>query len=125
MNEDEKLKHRVIGIRSVLKALKKDGLLDDDIMYADDALTELKDQMLHLARIWYRIGAKRGVLEALEAFLNGDLEARKNKRGSAEIVAHTDELSWERGLNVTVGADKTRIKKRRYSLSVKADLGFE
>ena len=122
---DKKLEeHRVIGIRHALKAFKDDGLLDDDTFYPDDAVDEIKDDMLRLARKWYRIGARRGALEILESFLNGDLEMRKKKQG-IEIIANKSELSWKRGLNVTVGTEKKRIKKRKYRLQVKRDLDFE
>lgn len=117
--------HRVIGIRHALKAFKDDGLLDDDTFYPDDAVNEIKDDMLRLARKWYRIGARRGALETIEAFLNGDLEIKRKKRGGIEIIANKAELSWSRGLNVTVGAEKKRIKKRKYKLEIKKDLGFE
>ena len=127
MDEYEKKlqKHRVIGIRHTLKAFKDDGLLDDDTLYPDDAVDEIKDDMLRLARKWYRIGAKRGALETLEAFLNGDFEITKSKRGKIEIIANKDELSWKRGLNVTVGNEKKHIESRKYKLKIEKDLGFD
>jgi hypothetical protein len=117
--------HRVIGIRHALKAFKDDGLLDDDTFYPDDAVDEIKDDMLRIARKWYRIGARRGALELLEAFLNGDFEIRTKKNGGIEIVANKDAVSWHRGLNVTVGNEKRHLERRKYSLKIKNDLGFE
>jgi hypothetical protein len=117
-------KHRVIGIRHALKAFKDDGLLDDDTFYPDDAVNEIKDDMLQLARKWYRIGARRGALETLGAFLIGDIEIRKNKKGGIEIIANKTDLSWRRGLNVTIGAEKKHIKRHKYKLGMKSDLGL-
>lgn len=127
MNEYEQTlkKHRVIGIRHTLKTFKDDGLLDDDTMYPDDAVDEIKDDMLRLARKWYKIGAKRGALETLEAFLDGKFEVNKKKNGEIEIIANMDELSWKRGLNVTVGSEKKHINSRKYKLKIKKDLKFD
>ena len=61
--EQTSKKHLVIGIRHTLKAFKDDGLLDDDTMYPDNAVDEIKDDMLRIACKWYKIGAKRGTLE--------------------------------------------------------------
>ena len=127
MNEYEQTlkKHRVIGIRHALKTFKDDGLLDDDTLYPDDAVDEIKDDMLRLARKWYKIGAKRGALETLEAFLDGKFKVNKKNNGEIEIIANIDELSWKRGLNVTIGSEKKHIKTRKYKLRIKKDLKFE
>lgn len=122
--EDKLQEHRVIGIRHTLKAFKDDGLLDDDTFYPEEAADKIKDEILITARKWYRIGARRGARKTLDAFLNGDFEVNKNKKGELEIIANIDELSWKRGLNVTVGKQKKRIKKRKYKLTIK-DLDFD
>ena len=118
-------KHRVIGIRHTLKAFKDDGLLDDDTMYPDEAVDEIKDDMLRIARKWYKIGAKRGSLETLAAFLDGKFEITKKKNGKVEIIANIDDLSWKRGLNVTVGNEKKHIDSCSYRLRIKKDLEFD
>lgn len=123
--EQKLQKQRVIGIRHTLKAFKDDGLLDDDTFYPDDAIDEIKDDMLRIAKKWYRIGARRGTLELLEAFFNGDFEIRTKKNGRIEIIANKDAVSWKRGLNVTVGNERRHLKRRKYSLNIKKDLGFE
>ena len=121
----KKLKeHRVIGIRHTLKAFKDDGLLDDDTFYPDDAVNEIKDDMLRLAQKWYRIGARRGALETLGGFLSGEMEIRKKKKGGIEIIANKNYLSWRRGLNVTIGAEEKHIKRHKYKLGMKSDLGL-
>jgi hypothetical protein len=117
--------HRVIGIRHALRAFKEDGLLDDDTYYPDDAVNEIKDDMLRLARQWYKIGARRGALATLEALEKGDIEITKTKNGEIEIVANKSELSWSRSLNVTVGTEKKQVSIRKYKLRMKNDLGFE
>lgn len=57
--------------------------------------------------------------------MNGDLEIKRKNRGGIEIITNKAELSWSRGLNVTVGAEKKHIKKCKYKLEIKRDLGFE
>lgn len=123
--EQKLQENRVIGIRHALRAFKNDGLLDDDTFYPDDAVDEIKDDMLWIARKWYRIGARRGAVELLDAFLNGDFEVKTKKNGKIEIVANKDAISWKRGLNVSVGNEKRHLKRRKYSLKIKKDLGFE
>jgi hypothetical protein len=127
MNKHEKKleEHRVIGIRHALKAFKEDGLLDDDTYYPDDAVNEIKDDMLRLARQWYKIGARRGALVMLEALERGDIEIAKTINGAIETVAKKTELSWSRSLNVTVGTEKKQVSIRTYKLRMKNDLGFE
>lgn len=127
MDEYEKSlqQHRVIGIRHTLKAFKDDGLIDDDTMYPDDAVDEIKDEILLIARKWYKIGAKRGSLETLDAFLEGKFEIGKTKRGKVEIIANIDELSWKRGLNVTVGGEKKHIDSCTHKIRIKKDLQFD
>jgi hypothetical protein len=124
MQQDERKKHRVIGIRHTLKSFKQDGLVDDDTMYPDEAVEEVKDEMLKVAQKWYRIGAKRGALETLEAFLDGKFEVQKAQGGGVEIIANADHITWERSLTVHIGNDRKRISKKKYRISIK-ELGFE
>lgn len=116
--------HRVIGIRHTLKAFKDDGLIDDDTFYPDEAVDEIKDEILIKARKWYKIGAKRGALELLDSIIDGNFEVKKGKNGKTQIVSHVDEITWNRSLNVTVGDEKKKIKKKKYKLTIE-DLGFE
>jgi len=127
MDEYEKTlqEHRVIGIMHSLKAFKDDGLIDDDTMYPDDAVDEIKDEMLKIARKWYKLGAKRGSLETLNAFLEGKFQIGKSKKGKVEIIANVDRLTWSRRLNVTVGGEKKHIDSCTYKLKIKEDLEFE
>jgi hypothetical protein len=116
---DRSSKHRVIGIRSALKQFKKAGFIDADTMYAKDAVGELQDETLSVARKWYKVGAKRGGREILEAFLDGTFTLRTTKDDKIEIVAHADSVTWERSLSVTVGNKKQKIPKDRYKLTLK------
>lgn len=116
--------HRVIGIKHTLKAFKNDGLIDDEINYPDDAVNEIKDSIVEKSKKWYRIGAKRGALEALEAIIQGNIKVKKNKDGTYELTAYIDSLEWERELKVTVGDEQKKVKRQKYKISTKA-LGFE
>lgn len=117
-------KHRVIGIRHALKAFKDDGLIDDDTFYPNGAVGEINNELLITAQKWYKIGAQRGALELLDSIIGGDFEVKKSKDGKIEIIACVDELVWNRSLNVTVGDNKKKLKKRKYKLKIE-DLGFE
>jgi hypothetical protein len=122
--ENKQKQHRVIGIRHALKAFKGDGLIDDDTFYPYEAVDEIKDEILIKSRKWYKIGAKRGALELLDSIINGDFEVKKGKDGKIEVIAHVDEVAWNRSLNVKVGDNKKKIKKKQYRLKIE-DLGFE
>ena len=89
---DQGEKHRVIGIRHVLRHLKDAGLVEEDSLYAREAVADVQDEILVRATAWYKIGAKRGALEILEALLDGKLTVRKKADGTREIVAKTDAI---------------------------------
>lgn len=117
-------RHRVIGIRYTLKQLKKAGLVEQDTFYPGDAVQNVQSELLSVAERWYRVGAKRGALEILEAFLNGDLEIHTSKNGKCEIVANKKSVTWSKKLKVKAGNTKKEIARRTYELTVK-DLGFK
>ena len=124
LDEKERQKHRIIGIRYTLKPLKQKGLVEDDTMYPNEAVEEVQDEMLRLAQRWYRIGARRGTTEFLDALLQGDFYVREDNDGNLEVIAKKKQISWERGLRVRVGQKRKRISKRRYIIRIE-DLGFE
>lgn len=121
---DKSKQHRVIGIRHTLKRLKKAGLIEEEILYPNDAVDNLQNEILSVARKWYKIGAKRGAIEILEAFLDGKFTLRTNKKGKIEIISHTNSVTWERRLNVIVGNAKLEIPRHRYKLTLK-ELEFD
>ena len=69
MFDDIERKHRVIGIRHTLKKMKDSGLIDDEIYYPDEAVEELQDELVLKVKKWYKIGARRGILEFIKAIL--------------------------------------------------------
>ncbi len=93
-------------------------------LYPDEAVDEIKDEILAVARRWYRVGAKRGALEVLEAIMNGDITIEGTDSDTCQLTAHIENISWTKSLNVSVGAEKRKIAKKSYNLSVK-ELGFE
>lgn len=117
-------KHRVIGIRHALKSFKEAGLIDDDSVYPEQAVDNVQIEILSAAKRWYRIGAKRGANEILNAIIDGKFTVGKTKSVDIEISAHVDSVTWERELNVTVGNDKQHVGKRTYTLTLK-DLEFD
>ena len=121
---DKLKKHRVIGIRHALKRLKKAGLIEKEILFPDEAVDSLQDEILSVARRWYKIGARRGALEILEAFLDGKFTMHTAKGDKIEIIAHVNSVTWEKRLNVTVGNDERTIPKHRYKLTLK-ELEFD
>jgi hypothetical protein len=116
--------HRVIGIRYALKALKQVGLVEKDTMYPVQAVGDVTAEALFIAKTWYQIGAKRGADEIIKAFLDGQFEIHIDKKGRREVIARTEQVLWERQLNVTVGNGKHTVPKEKYSLTPD-DLGFE
>jgi hypothetical protein len=121
---DQRKKHRVIGIRHVLRHLKNAGLIEKDALYASEAVEDVQDEVLSRAVAWYRIGAKRGALEVLEAFLNGNFTVRKLGDGSREIIAKIAAVEWHKSLNVKVGSRSRTVKKTTYKLTTN-ELEFE
>lgn len=115
---DVAAKNRVIGIRHTLKKIKEAGLIEEDTLYPAKAVDNLQEEILSVAQNWYKIGAKRGALEILEAFLDGKFKLQPDADGKLEIVA-TKTIQWERRLNVTVGNTKLGIPKQRYKLTFK------
>lgn len=115
--------NRVIGIRHALKVLKDVGLVEDETMYPDDAVKDIQEGALSVAERWYKIGAKRGALEILNAFIDGRFAAVK-KNGELELTSVIDAIEWKSALNVRVGKEKKRVDKKLYSLTIE-DLGFD
>lgn len=118
-------KHRVIGIRHTLKKFKEAGLVEEDSMYADDAVGNVQEEMLKVAARWYKVGAKRGAREVLEAFLDGRLKI-DSETGELRVLADDDvsKLGWSTALKVRVGAEKHSVPKRDYALTLK-DMEFD
>jgi len=118
-------KHRVIGIRHTLRKFKDEGLVDNSTNYPLDAVDDVKDEAALTAKTAYWIGAKRGALEIIEAFLSGDLVIGKDSNGNIEITAHIDALEWEKSVNVTFGNNKITVPKAKYRLEMKKNLEFK
>jgi hypothetical protein len=116
-------KHRVIGIRHTLKKFKEAGLVEEDSMYADDAVGNVQDEMLKVAKRWYKVGAKRGAREVLEALLDGCLEI-VDTDGKLEVLAHVTKLEWAIPLKVSVGSEKQIVQKKAYALTLR-DMEFD
>jgi hypothetical protein len=116
--------HRVIGIRHALNQLKTAGLVEQDTLYPRHAVQDVQSEILAVAERWYRVGARRGALEILEAILDGDLEVHVNNKGEREIVASKNSVTWSKRLNVNVGNTKQQIPEQTYELTLK-DLEFD
>ena len=117
-------KQRVIGIRHTLRKLKDAGLIEEERLYPKEAVKDVQSEILSVAERWYAVGAKRGALEVLEAFLNGDFEVRVDKNGKREIIANIDSVTWDKRLNVTVGNKKEQVPKQTYELTLE-ELEFD
>src|SRR5689334_3254953 len=105
-------KHRTIGIRHVLKKMKNAGLVEHDSMYADEAVSDIQNCTEQCIVTWYQVGAKRGALEILDAFLDGTLKVTRNKKtGKKEIISSVDDFTWVKRLKITVGKKKRTVAK--------------
>src|SRR5258705_7971312 len=100
---------RVIGIRHTLRKLKQAGLVEQDSLFPEQAVRDVQDEVRAAAQRWYRIGAKRGALEVLEALLGGHLAVHTDKQGKREIITSKSSLKWTKALNVRVGKSKQRV----------------
>jgi hypothetical protein len=117
-------KQRVIGIRHTLRTLKDAGLVEEESHYPKEAVKDVQSEILLVAERWYAVGAKRGALEILGAFLNGDFEVRVDKNGKRKIIANIDSVTWDKRLNVTVGNKKEQVPKQTYELTLE-ELEFD
>jgi hypothetical protein len=116
--------HRVIGIRHTLRKLMTVDLVDEDSLYAGQAVSDVQGEIMAVAERWYQVGARRGALEVLKAILDGDFEVQTDMSGKREIVASVQEVTWIKSLKVSVGNKKKRVPKRTYKLTPK-DLEFD
>ncbi|CAB3804455.1 hypothetical protein LMG28614_06037 [Paraburkholderia ultramafica] len=116
-------KHRVIGILHTLKQFKEAGLVEEDSMYAHEAVEDVQGEVLDTAERWYKIGAKRGAREVLKALLDGRLEI-DDTGGELQVLATAMKLEWTAALNVSVGAEKQRVSKKAYALTLR-DMEFD
>lgn len=82
---------------------------------------EVNSSIETTAEDWYKIGAKRGMLEFMRYIQEGKITVEKGKQG--EITFYTDKsyVSWKMGL--VISEDKDPISKN-YRVSMKS-LGFE
>jgi hypothetical protein len=76
--------HRVIGIRHTLRTLKNAGLVDEDSLYAGQALGDVQGEMMAVAERWYQVGARRGAREILKVILENDFDVQTGKSGKRE-----------------------------------------
>ena len=121
---DPGAKHRVIGIRHTLKKFKDEGLVEEESLYPADAIANVQDGLTRKAITWYKVGARRGAREVLDAILDGRLEVKHKSDGATEIVASVDTLEWKKRLNVRIGNSKSSVRSRKYKLTTE-HLGFE
>jgi hypothetical protein len=122
---DKDKEQRVIGIRHTLKEFKNEGLVDSDTCYPVDAVDNVKDKATLTAKRAYWLGARRGAIVVIDAFLNEDMVIEKDNSGNLEVTANIDKLNWEKAVNVTFGSNKIRVEKNKYRLDVKKHLGFK
>ena len=113
--------HRVIGIRFVLKHFKQEGLIEEDIMYPQPAVSGIKDRITQTAQRWYARGAERGAIEALRAISEGEILVVPGKDG-VTFKFKKSKITWKRALNVTVGKKKVKVMAEKYSIKTE-DLG--
>lgn len=117
----ERKKHRVIGIRHVLKIQKEAGLVEEESLFPEDAVDDIYKRLVQKAESWYKTGLKRGMLTAIEAFQFGELEI--DAAGEMSCTANVKSLSVNKTLSVRLGGDTKNIRVS-HSIDVK-DLGFE
>jgi hypothetical protein len=116
--------HRTIGIRHVLKRLKRRGLIDSDILYPDDAARDIEDRLITKARQWYRLGALRGAVVALDAILQGRIGVEQRPKGRT-LVGNTSKLLWpKRTIRVSIGKRKVKVQLPDFDVDMVKDLGF-
>ena len=111
--------YRVIGIKHTLRRLKKAGLVDEDSNYPDEAVYDIQNGAKITATKWYKVGAKRGGIEVLNAILRGELEVVKNKEGGVEIISHTNSIQWTKSLKIRLGHETIKTDSKQYKLTVK------
>ncbi len=101
-------------------------MVEEDTLKPQVAVDDLQSEMLTVAERWYRVGARRGALEVLEAFLEGQFTVQYDASGRIEkLVANSQKpITWSKWLNVTVGNQKLPVEKQEYELTLD-DLGFE
>ena len=115
--------NRVIGIRHALKVFKEGGLVDNEHNYPEEAVEDVQDEILRTAVAYYRIGAKRGAIEAFDAILRGEFDVGE-RDGDRVVTANVKSISWKRGLKVRVGNQDSKVGRRRYKLPI-GDIEFE
>jgi hypothetical protein len=112
--------NRVIGIRHVLKQLKDRAQVDRDTLYPDDAADDIDRRLIQKAMIWYKIGAVRGALVALEEVRKGTISLQGNV-----LATKLSKLPWQKkSLNVKIGKRKIRVDLDKFRLGLVDDLGF-
>ncbi|MBZ5554565.1 MAG: hypothetical protein LAO21_17750 [Acidobacteriia bacterium] len=118
-------KHRVIGIRSALKAFKKEGLLEHDTLYPDDAVEKTQEQLTRTALRWYKIGARRGARVVLAHFLKSKITVTVDGR-HATLETELDALPWpKKTIRIRVGKRHLVRAVGKFELEVIKDLGFK
>ena len=84
--------HRVIGIRHTLKQFKDAGLVEDEHHYPEEGVDDVQGRIVQTAIRFYKIGARRGAIEAHEAIISGDFDVDE-KGGKRSIVANVHEIA--------------------------------
>ena len=87
-------------------------------------MVDLQEQISQRATAWYKIGARRGAQQIIDAFIDGSLTVERQKDGTKAVVAHVNAIKWKKRLSISTGNTKTEVRTKTYKLSTK-ELGFK
>jgi hypothetical protein len=87
----------------------------------ENSIEKIEEKIINKAKMWYKIGAKRGILEFIEKILSQDIQVKNTKDG-VELVTDLDKIEWKKKLKIKVG-NKIKQENVKISLSIK-DLDF-
>lgn len=117
-------KHRVIGIRHSLKALKKEGLVEQDVLFPSEAVEDMREQIVDAALRWYKIGARRGARVLIKAILDGGVTVQKKGRRYI-LETDLDAIPWtKKRIKVRAGFRKISKELDGFELRTIEDLDF-
>ncbi|GAB6163512.1 hypothetical protein JCM12298_26720 [Desulfothermus naphthae] len=88
----------------------------------EDSIEKIEEIIVDKTKIWYKIGAKRGIQKFIEKILNQEIQV-KNTEDGIELVTNIDKIEWEKNLKIKVG-NKTKKEKVKITLSFIKDLDF-
>lgn len=117
-------KGKIVGTLQLAGRPRRSESAVQDTYNPQHATEEVDEVIVAKAVEWYRLGAMRGAMEALQAMLDGTVTVRRARSGKLQLVAGKPAIVWKQSLTVNTPSERIRTEPYTHKLTFEA-LGFK